>query len=286
MICETGNKKKNINSFSSINKTFINSNKQSIMFFFISNINYILFPLSRAGHILWWSVQKIDSIHNKTNKNLYSSIHVWTKLKSDGGRPTKSIHVRYKSTDYPLSSGVWYSTICVKKFAINLRGNFFFIFCTKQSFGNINFVNSEQVYIHVWINTKVYKNKEIERKHQIKKKRKWIFILITLSYCIFLWWKYVPALGMIFLYLPKNFETYHLMQTNIPCYGTGTVKLNMLLRTLETTPSLASLAENINSFFYHQDESEPNICYKRALKTNSFLCWNHVIMLLYSLEII
>lgn len=67
---------------------------------------------------------------------------------------------------YPLAQG---STICVKKFAINLRGNFFFIFCTKQSYGNINFVNSEQVYLYGYKG--IYKNKEIERKHEIKKKK-------------------------------------------------------------------------------------------------------------------
>lgn len=118
-------------------------------------------------------------------------------------------------------------------------------------------IRQQNLYNLGYTNAKVCKDNEIERKHQIKKKENEFLYLLHYHIVYFMMNVYI-LLGRMYcttrMYVisifTENSESYHLMQTNIG-YGTGTVKLNMLLYV--TYPryhsSRSSLAESINSFF-------------------------------------
>lgn len=70
---------------------------------------------------------------------------------------TKNIHVRHKSTDYPLAYG---STICVKKSSLLiLVGNIFLCFEQNNHMTNIKFVNSDEIYLTLGIRIQSYTSK-------------------------------------------------------------------------------------------------------------------------------
>lgn len=156
-----------------------------------------------------------------------------------------------------------------KKFAINFGRKYLFMFWTEQSYDEHKVCQFRRnLFNSRYTNSKLHiEMKTIERTHQIKKKKfEWIYLL---HYHIVYFMRNVPPWYVIPIFTEKKNP-----KLIILCKQTLLWDRYGKIEYVSTYPryhsSCSSLAESINSFFYHKDESEPYIRYKRALKTNSF----------------